>query len=1463
MAVQINSPGWKVRRPGASRGGLRADAGGLPGLPADFLTPASRVQDEVLLEPVAGTRGLGAGSDVIDLTTDVQRGHIAILAIRLPSGALTFHRPLQTTSRGVTGPSAVRFQVAVRNTRTRGLLGQTIKAIVVEVIKLSADKAVSLALPKLAEAFERAAWKKRDLKEGWLRLTKDTLAAGTLASSAPVSPERSLLFIHGTFSNAAAAFRPLAESAFFERIARTYGDRVFAFDHFTVSRTPEQNARMIVDSLPQQVTTFDVITHSRGGLVLRNLVERSKRLGAAGSRFKLGRAVLVASPNEGTPLATPKRWDDTVGWFANLLEMFPDNPFTTGASFVANGLVWLANHASGDLPGLHSMDGDGELIADIQMPPGPPENAYSALVANYQPTGDALRRLVDVGIDQFFATANDLVVPSEGGWRVDGSNTGIPAARIACFGPGGNLAGDAVTHVGFFSQSATVDFLVNGLLGQPQPLSRIDLRKHLPDRRAVPRSREAAGDVVTRATAAKGARTARSREEVPAQAPLRITVTNGDLTFEREVLFLGHYRAMRLTGTEAVMDRLIGGAMAQALRSGVYPSSIGTHQIFINNRPDLERGTFMPRPKAVVVVGLGEEGKLQALNLATTVRQAVIAWAQRLAEDKQHPVHDFALATTLIGSGGTGITAGESARLIAQGVSEANAILMADGKWPHASHLHFIELYLDRAADAWRSLRMQDAAKPGQYDIVDRVMVGTGPLQRPPDSGYRGTNYDFITVETKNDKGGEPAIAFTLDTKRARSEVRGQRAQSALIRDLVATASSDQNHDENLGRTLFNLLVPVEIEAYLAGSGEMVIELDSGTARIPWELLDRDASEPPPWAIRVKLLRKLRTGRYREQVIDADPTDRVLVIGEPQCPEEYPRLYGARREAEVVQSCLTGPGGLDATLVRALISETADQAGPDARTVVNAIFEQRWRIVHIAGHGMPTADGSGGGVVLSTGTFLGPDEIRNMRTVPELVFVNCCHLAGGDDKQLLNYDRASFASGVAGALIEIGVRCVVAAGWAVDDDAAGVFAETFYSSLLRGNRFIDAVDDARKAAYEQSPHVNTWAAYQCYGDPDWVFRQTADDPNQARAASLDDFSGIASATSLRFALERIIVQSKFQGADPVTQLANLSKLEELFAPKWGAGGAVAELFAEAFVETGAVERGLRWYERAVGAHDGRASMKASEQLANIRGRLAWEIVDQARRHRDSAMKREKTGARPGKARAAARRARADAERTLRKAVRQADRLINQALRLLGELQDLEETLERHSLVASIYKRRALIDDAIGRRARIAASLRLMQRHYQRAQEVGAEHGVQDLYYPASNRLAADVALNAGKRGWRGLDSAIAAVVAASLQAKRANDADFWSVVGEIELHQYQAIARKKLAAAYPQLVKAYQDLHKRVAATRMWSSVYDTACLVLPSYAARAAGRDKAIAKTLLEQLRAFAHPEEEPISAD
>ena len=768
------------------------------------------------------------------------------------------------------------------------------------------------------------------------------------------------------------------------------------------------------------------------------------------------------------------------------------------------------------------------------------------MVANYQPTADVLQRLLDVGIDQLFGSANDLVMPAEGGWRIDRSGTHIPASRIGCFGPGGNLKGDSVTHVNFFSHAEAVDFMVNALLGHQQPLTGVDPRKSLPDRRLL----RGSTDAVPAPAKGLGGRRA-AVEDVPDDSstaedePLRITVVNGDLTFEGEPLLLGHYHATRLTGTEKVMDGLIGGTMGRSLAMGVYPVVIGSHQIFINNRPNLERGTFLPRPKAVIVVGLGEEGKLRAADLVQSVRQAVIAWAQRLAEGKRRTPRTFELASTLLGSGGTGVSAGEAARLIAEGVYQANTRMAAEDRnppsrpgprvrSPRVGRLRFIELYLDRATDAWRSLHLQEDARRGRYVIDPSVESGTGALQRPTDLGYRGAEFDFITADATNEADGTPSISYTLDTRRARSEVRGQRAQSLLIRELVATASNHQNTDEQIGRTLFNLVIPMEIEAYLAGSGEMQIQLDPQTATIPWELLDtqRESDDDLPWAIRVKLLRKLRIRSFRERVTDAGADASALVIGEPECPQDFPRLYGARAEAVAVRDCLAGPFGLGEKAVTALINPDATQPGPSARAVVNAVFERPWRMVHLAGHGMPGTDGKPGGVVLSNGTFLGPAEIANMRTVPELVFVNCCHLGAADIRQLLNtYDRAEFASGVAGALISIGVRCVIAAGWAVDDEGARLFAEEFYSSLLRGNRFIVAVGEARLATYRHSPNQNTWAAYQCYGDPDWVFRQVAADPNRSAARPFEDFSGVASAASLKLALERIIVGIRFQGAD--------------------------------------------------------------------------------------------------------------------------------------------------------------------------------------------------------------------------------------------------------------------------------------------------------------------------------------------
>ena len=63
---------------------------------------------------------------------------------------------------------------------------------------------------------------------------------------------------------------------------------------------------------------------------------------------------------------------------------------------------------------------------------------------------------------------------------------------------------------------------------------------------------------------------------------------------------------------------------------------------------------------------------------------------------------------------------------------------------------------------------------------------------------------------------------------------------------------------------------------------------------------------------------------------------------------------------------------------------------------------------------------------------------------------------------------------------------------------------------------------------------------------------------------------MASAASLKLALERIIVEIRFQGADRASKLDSLRQLDTKFSGRWGDKGDVAELFGEAFAEAGDV-----------------------------------------------------------------------------------------------------------------------------------------------------------------------------------------------------------------------------------------------------------------------------------------------------
>lgn len=694
---------------------------------------------------------------------------------------------------------------------------------------------------------------------------------------------------------------------------------------------------------------------------------------------------------------------------------------------------------------------------------------------------------------------------------------------------------------------------------------------------------------------------AREERARPRTGALAVTVRNGDLRFISEPLLIGHYRSLLLTGAEAAIDRLVDGEMSRALKAGLYPDAPGSHQVFRNKRRDPRNPTEMAKPAAALVAGLGEEGKLREVDLVYTVRQAVLAYAQRLSESTTGAHSLFDLAATLIGSGGTGITPGSAARAIAQGVLDANGKLQENG-WPRVGQLLLIEQYLDRAEEAWHALELQEQSAPSRLKLVGKIGFGPGALRRPLDSGYRGARHDFISaLKVPGRDPAHPCITYTLDTRRARTEVRAQHAQGSLLRELVTKASNDANNDPLIGRTLFNLLVPMEIEPFLAGTGELVLEVDPDTASIPWEILDTNpddqSADSRPWAIGSKLVRKLRIDNFRDKPRDATVDDSVLVIGEPLAdPARYPRLEGARREAIAVAAELSAPGrGIPAERVHALV----DQA--DAQTIINALFARPYRIVHVAGHGEA---GANGGVVLSgDGIYLGSAEVEAMRVVPELVFLNCCHLAAREATIALpSYDRAQFAANIAESLIRVGVRCVVAAGWAVEDNPAADFAAHFYQTLLIGGRFIDAVGAGRAAALRANPSGNTWAAYQCYGDPEWTWRREGIDAQRPTQPLSDELAGVASPVSLTLALETLAIQGELGGRAPAYLLDRLRFLESEFAPLWGAMGAVAEAFGVAYAAAQDVDKAIGWYQAALSAQDRSASLRTADRLAELLSR---------------------------------------------------------------------------------------------------------------------------------------------------------------------------------------------------------------------------------------------------------------------
>ncbi|MBP1686497.1 MAG: hypothetical protein H6Q33_2640 [Deltaproteobacteria bacterium] len=815
---------------------------------------------------------------------------------------------------------------------------------------------------------------------------------------------------------------------------------------------------------------------------------------------------------------------------------------------------------------------------------------------------------------------------------------------------------------------------------------------------------------------AMGAGSRKRRQAKRRAAPMDVRVVHGDLAFATYPVMVGHYTGDTIISAERALDRALDGQLTRRHVLGLYPGPLESCAVFVNPRLQSDRHAT---PKGAIVVGLGTPGALTASSLTRTVTRGLLEY---VADGTEHDcfVHDRADPNTagtpalgvsilLIGTGAGGMSVPEAVCALLRGVVQANETLSLRHQPERFCHVEVLDVWEDRAIQTVRSF--EALKRDPEFDRsfvfrtgIDRVKGAKRRLSYDESPGW----WHRLQILGDDDaSAGSGGLRFTMMTRRARNEVRLLPTQRTLVDRFVEQAIRTTQDNRSVSRTLFELLFPNELKDAAPDEDSIVLLLDKEAAGYPWELLeDPSGTQHEPFVIQHGVLRQLQTEAFRE-TIRAVTERAALVIGDPQSP--FVELKGAQAEAEAVAHRLEGDGRF---YVETLIRPTVDD-------VMHALYKRPYRVLHLAGHGVyrylppePPEGSAGGqspadetaaasrrrrqpvtGMVIGDGAFLTPVEAGQMRQVPELVFINCCHLgrieAGSTATLNVRRDFNLLAANLATEFIEMGARGVIAAGWAVDDGAATTFATTFYNCMLAGQPFGAAVKQARTETFERHGSTNTWGAYQCYGDPD--YRLIHDEPAGDAVPPTPSFVSPGEVVS---AVDNLTAELELMAADDCSpkldRLGGIVRWLEENQPAWSHNGRVCAALGRAYGEAQCFDEAVRYYQQGLTGDSSGMTLKDVEQLANLMSRAAV-----------AAWQRRSHAGQGGEA----------------KTSRQLLAEIEASLRHLDWLRKSGETVERLSVVGSAYKRKAWISK---KSEDVARALRQMREAYAKGYQLAAD-----------------------------------------------------------------------------------------------------------------------------------------------
>lgn len=733
---------------------------------------------------------------------------------------------------------------------------------------------------------------------------------------------------------------------------------------------------------------------------------------------------------------------------------------------------------------------------------------------------------------------------------------------------------------------------------------------------------------------------------------LKVSVSKGDLMFASYPIMIGHFINDGLYSAETVANRYLDEALKLKHALGLYPGAVGTNEFF---RDAENRNEF----SGCIVIGLGQSELLNPNLLTLTVEKAVENYLLvNFKNDLQKkPLKKkIGLTTLIIGAGYGGMPVESSCRAIMQGVFNANQKVTALTQIQelYVDELEFLELFEDKSIACFNSLSSLIQGNSDGMNIAwaaKTIKILPGARKRLLTESVNGW-WQRLSVIAENVNGNDLASAKTLTfysgTNSAREEKNELRDNINLIETLIQDISDKRQWSFAKAKTIFELLIPVDFKENIRRNAPILWVLDKYTAAFPWELLQTGKETDKPLCITAGMIRQLATGEYRVNPVLVR-NNRALVIGDPDLKglTKARQLQGAVREAVEVCDVLKKSGQLD-------VEGPLINAGSDE--ILVAMFKTDYKILHIAAHGFFDVNNpSMSGILIGKQKdkdeplFITPQQIGQLPSPPELVFINSCFL-GKVSAVAEEYaaNRYKLAANIGTQLIELGVKAVVVAGWEVDDNAGVGFAKTFYEKMTNGYSFGDAVLEARKYTYRNFSYTNTWGAFQCYGDPQFIL----DVMQEAKPERRYDIPQVAEND-----LDNIMSKSQVSFYDPEMLLEELKYVSAGIDKAGFEDASLRQKEATAYFELGDLDRAINLYNNLFKKEKAQFSISSIENYQGIRiKKVLAAFLNATTPEKDFAEKNMG--------------------------------IVNQSIDNLKNLLGIWVTAERHSLIGSALKRKA-------------------------------------------------------------------------------------------------------------------------------------------------------------------------------